>query len=55
MPAHPAANFRSGANLVTQDQSIINEASNMQIPRKKTLSEAALAANRANAKKCTGP
>ena len=32
-----------------------NDPSTVLTPRKKTMSEAALAANRANAKKCTGP
>ena len=43
---------------MTEEQNITNEPSivkTVKIPRKKTMSEAALAANRANAKKCTGP
>ncbi len=40
----------------TEEQNITNDPSTVETkPRKKTMSEAALAANRANAKKCTGP
>ncbi|MCX6609566.1 MAG: hypothetical protein NTW74_01810 [Acidobacteria bacterium] len=43
-------------NDLTEEQSITNDPSTVETkPRKKTMSEAALAANRANAKKCTGP
>jgi len=40
---------------VKNEQNIDNDPSTVVQPRKKTMSEAALAANRANAKKCTGP
>ncbi len=47
-------------NHPTEEQNIANEPSTVAShtesqPRKKTMSEAALAANRANEKKCTGP
>ena len=41
---------------MNNEELIANDPSNVENkPRKKTMSEAALAANRANAKKCTGP
>ncbi len=40
---------------MTEEQNTTNDLSTVKIRRKKTMSEAALAANRANAKKCTGP
>ena len=41
---------------MTEEHNIADEPSTVENkPRKKTMSEAALAANRANAKKCTGP
>ncbi len=46
---------------MTEEQNTTNEPSTVKtvktvkIPCRKTMSEAALAANRANAKKCTGP
>ncbi len=46
-------------NDQNEEQNIANDPSTVEVPvktpRKKTMSEAALAANRANAKKCTGP
>mgnify|MGYP000487920865 CR=1 FL=1 len=42
-------------NEQSEEQNIDNDPSTVVQPRKKTMSEAALAANRANAKKCTGP
>ena len=39
--------------LIANDPSTVEAP--LETPRKKTMSEAALAANRANAKKCTGP
>ncbi len=40
---------------MTEEQNPTNAPSTVKIPWKKTMSEAALAANRANAKKWTGP
>ncbi|MCX6612211.1 MAG: hypothetical protein NTW74_15325 [Acidobacteria bacterium] len=41
---------------MNEEQNIAKDPSTVETkPRKKTMSEAALAANRANAKKCTGP
>ena len=42
-------------NEQTEEQNIASDPSTVETPRKKTMTEAALAANRANAKKCTGP
>ena len=42
-------------NEQNDELNIDNDPSTVVQPRKKTMSEAALAANRANAKKCTGP
>ena len=42
-------------NEQNNEHSIANDPSTVETPRKKTMSEAALAANRANAQKPTGP